>query len=151
MKRKKEFRAYLQNRFTNNDTIEAYISYCEKVEKAFGGKEIDEIIISHQNIANVRAKLSKITSSKRTIGDCITGLNRYLEFAFWWGMIASTLTTDVYSKGGTTNVIQEKIDVIEQPLVQYYSVVLLMRNWYEIFVRPCLFLHQTFANFYLLH
>lgn len=122
MKRENEFRAYLQNIYKDNNTVEAYIDYCEKVEESFAGKDMDEIIISHKNIAKTSTKLSKITSSKKTVSNCISGLNRYLEFAFWWGTGASVLT-GVSSKGITASGIQGEIDVIDYPLVQYYSDV----------------------------
>lgn len=122
MKRENEFRAYLQNIYKDNNTVEAYIDYCEKVEESFDGKDMDEIIISYKNIAKTRTKLSKITSSKKTVSNCITGLNRYLEFAFRRGMGASVLT-GVSSKGVTASGIQGKIGAMDYPLVQYYSNV----------------------------
>ena len=111
MRREKEFRAYLQNRHTNNNTIEAYISYCKKVEEAFGGKDMDKIIVSHLNLVKARVKLGKITGSKKTVGDCISGLNHYLEFAFEYGALGNSVRIPV------------KIDSFAGPIVQYYSDV----------------------------
>lgn len=77
MKREHAFRAFLRN----NNKPEAYIGYCKTIEQAFGGKDMDKIIASHQNISKVRAKLSAITTSKKSIDNYMAGLNRYLEFS----------------------------------------------------------------------
>lgn len=79
MKRQVEFKAFLRT----HNLPEKYLSYCEKIEKAFQGKDMDDIILSQQNLSKVREKLKKvITQSDNSISQYITALNSYLKFAF---------------------------------------------------------------------
>lgn len=77
MKRENAFRAFL----IRNSKSEAYINYCENVEKAFGGMDMDDIICSHQNISKARAKLEAMFPKKSSVDNYMAGLNRYLEFS----------------------------------------------------------------------
>lgn len=77
MKRRAEFEMFLHK---SNKPLN-YIHYCENVEKAFGGMDMDQIISSHQNISNARTKLEKTFTSKRSASNYMSGLNRYLEFS----------------------------------------------------------------------
>ena len=43
--------------------------------------DMDEIIVSHQNISMVRDNLKKIESSDNCINDYMVALNHYLQFA----------------------------------------------------------------------
>lgn len=76
MKRETQFRAYL---LKHGKTLK-HITYCKNIEKAFGGKDMDEIISSHKNISNARAKLDAIFP-KTSADQYICGLNSYLKFA----------------------------------------------------------------------
>ena len=79
MKREKEFKEYLEK---NNITTKN-VGYCrDHIEKAFGGKDMDEIIVSHKNISMVRDNFKKIESSEKSINDYMVALNHYLQFAF---------------------------------------------------------------------
>ena len=75
---RKEFKIYLKS----NGLPDKYFGYCRTIEKAFDGMDIDDIILSHKNITNVRKKLQTITTSKGSISCYITALNHYLNFAF---------------------------------------------------------------------
>ena len=77
MKRRAEFEMFLHK---SNKPLD-YIHYCENVEKAFGGMDMDQIISSHQNISKARTKLEKTFTSKRSASNYMSGLNRYLEFS----------------------------------------------------------------------
>lgn len=57
MKRENEFKAFLNK----NKLPAKYSSYCKKIEEAFGGIDMDEIILSHQSISKVHDKLKTIT------------------------------------------------------------------------------------------
>ena len=107
MKRKNEFRTYLQKRYSDVRTIQAYITYCKKIEETFGGKDMDDIIV-HYSKEDIRAVLSKVTSSKKSIGDYMTGLNHYLKFAFEQGGVVKSVSNP------------EKIVSFAGPIVQYY-------------------------------
>lgn len=73
-----EFKAYLEK----NGLPSKYFDYCDKIEQAFNGKDMDEIIVSHQNISKVRTQLKVITKSEGTIANYMVALNHYLKFAF---------------------------------------------------------------------
>lgn len=75
---RKEFKVYLKS----NSLPEKYFGYCEKIEEAFGGMDIDNIILSYKYISDVRNKLHTITASSGSISNYITALNHYLNFAF---------------------------------------------------------------------
>ena len=95
MKRRAEFELFLHK---SNKPLD-YIHYCENVEKAFGGMDMDEIIISHQNISKVRAKLQKIDKNDDCIDDYMVALNHYLKFAFSYtgGFKLQDLKIEAYS------------------------------------------------------
>ena len=82
---RKEFKLYLKS----NNLPEKYFGYCQKIEEAFDGMDIDNIILSYKYISNVRNKLHTITASSGSISNYITALNHYLNFAF----SATKLTT----------------------------------------------------------
>ena len=54
------------------------MSVLDHIEKAFGGKDMDEIIVSHKNISMVRDNLKKIESSDNSINAYMVALNHYL-------------------------------------------------------------------------
>jgi tetratricopeptide (TPR) repeat protein len=110
MRREYEFEAFLKK----NNRSSKYMGYCEKIEKAFGGMDIDDIILSHQNISKVRKKLEAITSSSKTASSYISGLNAYLEFAF----SSRTPTVTICKKTPTAKtglvVYENTVPVVEQ-------------------------------------
>ena len=73
-----EFKAYLEKK----GLPEKYFSYCNRIEDAFKGKDMDEIIITHQNISKVRTQLHTITTNEGSIDNYMVALNHYLKFAF---------------------------------------------------------------------
>lgn len=77
MKRRAEFELFLQK---SNKPLD-YIHYCENMEKAFGGMDMDQIISSHKNISEARTKLEKTFTNKSSVKNYMSGLNRYLEFS----------------------------------------------------------------------
>ena len=85
MRREKEFKEYLEkNKITTKN-----VGYCrDHIEKAFGGKDMDEIIVKHQNISRVYDNLKKIESSDNCINAYMVALNHYLKFALEQGMKA---------------------------------------------------------------
>ncbi len=91
MKRQEAFELYL---IKNNCTMQ-YRDYCEKIEKAFGGKDMDEIIISYRYLSQVKEKLRKVTTNENSISQYIVGLNHYLKFAFSASTVACTSSTIV--------------------------------------------------------
>lgn len=79
MKREKEFIDFL----TINKLPLKYVNYCKNhIEKAFAGMDMDEIIVTHQNISKVRKKLEIIEKEPNSIDQYMTALNYYLKFAF---------------------------------------------------------------------
>lgn len=78
MKRENEFKAFLNK----NKLPTKYSSYCKKIEEAFGGIDMDEIILSHQSISKVHDKLKTITKNDSSISQYMSALNHYLKFAF---------------------------------------------------------------------
>ena len=78
MKREKEFKAYLKK----NNKPTKYVGYCKNHIEIACGMDMDEIIVSHQNISMVRDNLKKIESSDNCINDYMVALNHYLQFAF---------------------------------------------------------------------
>lgn len=79
MKREAAFEVFLIKNHKRNP--EAYINYCNNIERAFGGKDIDDIISSHQSISKVRTKLEAMFPKKHSVDDYMAGLNQYLKFA----------------------------------------------------------------------
>ena len=73
-----EFKAYLEKK----GLPEKYFSYCNRIEDAFKGKDMDEIILTHQNISKVRTQLHTITTNEGSIDNYMVALNHYLKFAF---------------------------------------------------------------------
>ena len=86
MKREKEFKEYLEkNKITTKN-----VGYCrDHIEKAFGGKDMDEIISTHQNISCVHDKLTAIGEPVASINAYMTALNHYLQFAIEQGKLAT--------------------------------------------------------------
>lgn len=114
MKREKEFKQYLED---NNKSLQN-VGYCKNhIEKAFGGMDMDDIIISHQNISQVRAKLQKIDKNDGCIDAYMVALNHYLKFAFSYGKM-STLAGTV-STGSAVTAYPSKINVCNIPKVMY--------------------------------
>lgn len=77
MMREADFKAFL----INNNKPQDYIGYCKNIEKAFGGKDMDDIISSYQNISKVRTKLDAAFPNKHSVADYMSGFNCYLEFS----------------------------------------------------------------------
>ncbi len=78
MRRVKDFKDYL----SKNKLPEKYANYCKKIEEVFGGKDMDRIVTSYQNISKVRDKLKTVTASDNSVRQYIAALNHYLKFAF---------------------------------------------------------------------
>ena len=90
---RQEFKVYL----LSNSLPKKYFGYCEKIEEAFGGMDLDDILSSHTNITDVRNKLQAITASKGSIDSYITALNHYLKFILSYSKPSTTLLTTSYS------------------------------------------------------
>ena len=102
MKREKEFRAYLQK----NKISTKNVGYCrDHIEKAFGGKDMDEIIAKHQNISAVHNKLKGVGEPANSINVYMVALNHYLQFAIEQGKQAMFVVPPVISSASkkTTN------------------------------------------------
>jgi hypothetical protein len=125
MKREKEFKKYLED----NKIPIKNIGYCKNhIEKAFGGMDMDDIIIRHQNISKARAKLKLIDKNDACVDDYMVALNHYLKFAFEYGKMsmltgASTSVAGTSSSGNGANAYPSKIDVCKAPRVMYYDDV----------------------------
>jgi hypothetical protein len=125
MKREKEFKKYLED----NKIPIKNIGYCKNhIEKAFGGMDMDDIIIRHQNISKARAKLKLIDKNDACVDDYMVALNHYLKFAFEYGKMsmltgASTSVAGTSSSGNGVNAYPSKIDVCKAPRVMYYDDV----------------------------
>ena len=105
MRREKDFERYL----VKNNISKKNIGYCrDHIEKAFGGKDMDEIILSHQNISNVYKKLKAIEKNENSINAYMASLNHYLKFAFEQGGLIKSVSNP------------KKIDSFAGPIVQYY-------------------------------
>lgn len=81
MKRRVDFEAFLRKKSKSLSYVRDNINYCENVEKAFGGMDMDQIISSHKNISEARTKLEKTFATKSSVKNYMSGLNRYLEFS----------------------------------------------------------------------
>lgn len=86
MRREKEFKEYLEkNKITTKN-----VGYCrDHIEKAFGGKDMDEIIVKHQNISMVHDNLKALGEPDSSINAYMVALNHYLQFAIEQGTAAS--------------------------------------------------------------
>ena len=126
MKRRAEFEMFLHK---SNKPLD-YIHYCENVEKAFGGMDMDEIISSYKNISATRTKLEKTFSNKSSVGDYITGLNCYLKFSASCTTLAIT-GGHIASKSSLYHVVRGKgvaltpdVAFAAQVLEQEYASIL---------------------------
>lgn len=115
MKRKSAFEQYLKN----NGLSTKYAGYCENhIEVAFN-IDMDDIIVSHQNISRVRQKLENNGIKKNCVDQYMTALNYYLKFAFEQGMIASsTVTSTTTAKtSSSTSPIATPSPLISTPAI----------------------------------
>ena len=118
MRREKEFKKYLED----NKISSQNVGYCKNhIEKAFGGMDMDDIIIRHQNISKVRAKLKLIDKNDDCINSYMAALNHYLRFAFECGK--TSMVIGASSGGEGENAYPSKIDICKAPRVMYYDDV----------------------------
>ena len=108
MKREKEFKEYLEkNKITTKN-----VGYCrDHIEKAFGGKDMDEIIVKHQNISMVHDNLKALGEPDSSINAYMVALNHYLKFAFTFSGLVESASNP------------KKIDSFAGSIVQYYHNV----------------------------
>lgn len=123
--REREFKLYLNSHNKSED----YIGYCKKIEEAFGGKDMDEIISSHQNISKVRTNLQALTSNKKSIDNYMSGLNRYLEFS-----VSLSIATMSYPK---TQIVQTGLVVYENSVPSYEQDPKLCEFLEDEYVKIC--------------
>ena len=80
MKRKNEFKAYLQYDRNSSDP-DQYVELCERIERLMN-KDIDELVISHEIVETTKSELKKHGSFKNTRA----ALHAYRDF------VSSTIT-----------------------------------------------------------
>ena len=111
MKREKEFKDFLNR----NKHHTKYAGYCKNhIEKAFDGRDMDEIISTHQNISEVRKKLEVIEKKKNSIDQYMTALNYYLQFAFGEKSPSVTSVAKSYSVPKSLVVYENSVSILEQ-------------------------------------
>ena len=111
MKREKEFKDFLNR----NKHHTKYAGYCKNhIEKAFDGRDMDEIISTHQNISEVRKKLEVIEKKKSSIDQYMTALNYYLQFAFWGKSSVVTSIAKSHSVPKSLVVYENSVPILEQ-------------------------------------
>lgn len=124
MKREDEFKVFLNK----NKLPAQYCGYCKKIEEAFDGIDMDEIILSHQNISKVRDKLKTITQSTSSVSQYMTGLNSYLQFAF-----SATKSTATYISTHRVSSLYHVSRAEDVPLIAEVEVI-------------CRILEEEYAN-----